>query len=78
MERITRQVCSLLSSLDSQALKRKGDRSRVCDTLDLEIETMRRSFGPLWTLFLKHAGLTDVENRKDMDRLVESILALGL
>ena len=78
MERITRQVCSLLSSLDSQALKRKGDRARVCDTLDLEIETMCRSFGPLWPLFLRRAGLTNIESRGDMDQLVGSILALGL
>jgi hypothetical protein len=78
MERITRQVCGLLSSLDSQTLKRTGNRARVCDTLDLEIETMRRAFGPLWSLLLRRAGLTKVESREDMDQLVDSILALGL
>jgi len=39
---------------------------------------MRRAFGPLWSLLLKRAGLTDVKSRKDMDQLVASILALGL
>ena len=78
MERITQQVCGLLSSLDTQALKRTGGKERVCDTLELEIQSMRRSFGPLWSLLLKRAGLKDVKSRKDMDRFVASILALGL
>jgi len=78
MERITRQVCGLLSSLDAQALKRRGNKARVCETLELEIASMRRSFGPLWSLLLKRAGLADVGSRKEMDRLVGSILALGL
>ncbi len=77
MERITRQVCGLLVALDSQDLRR-GSEERVCDTLELEVRYMRRAFGPLWSLLLKRAGLSDVERRKDMTRLVESILALGL
>ena len=51
---------------------------RLCDTLDLEVRYMRRAFGPLWSLLLKRAGLSEVERRKDMTRLVESMLALGL
>jgi hypothetical protein len=78
MERITQQVCGLLSSLDPHPLKRAGSKARVCETLDLEIECMRRAFGPLWSLLLKRAGLTAVKSRKDMDQLVASILALGL
>lgn len=78
MERITRQVCSLLVSLDSQALKRRAGKERVCDTLNMEIQYMRRAFGPLWSLLLRRAGLTGIRTRKDMDQLVGSILALGL
>jgi hypothetical protein len=78
MERITRQVGGLLSSLDPQPLKSAGSKARVCETLDLEIECMRRAFGPLWSLLLKRAGLADVGSREDMDQLVASILALGL
>jgi hypothetical protein len=78
MERITRQVCGLLASLDGQSLERSGGKERVCDTLELEIASMRRSFGPLWSLLLKRAGLTDVQSRKDMDKLVAGILTLGL
>jgi hypothetical protein len=78
MERITRQVCGLLVELDSQALKRRRSKERVCDTLELEVRYMRRAFGSLWSLLLKRAGLSEVEGRKDMTRLVESILALGL
>lgn len=78
MERISQQVCSLLSSLDPHPLKRAGGKERVCDTLDLEILSMRRAFGPLWLLFLKRAGLENVESRSDMDRLVASILAVGV
>lgn len=78
MEHITRQVCGLLASLDAQTLKRRGSQERICDTLELEIQSMRRSFGPLWTMLLKRAGLTDVGSRRDMDRLVGGILALGL
>ena len=78
MERITKQVRGLLSSLDPQPLRRKGGKERVCDTLAMEIQSMRRSFGPLWPLLLKRAGLTDVESREEMDRLVGSIMSLGL
>jgi hypothetical protein len=78
MEAITRQVCQLLKALDSRPLHRSGGRERVCDTLDLEIRSMRRSFGPLWPLLLKRAGLANIGNRADMDQLVDSILALGL
>ena len=78
MERITRQVCGLLVELDSRELRRRGGKERVCDTLELEVRYMRRAFGPLWSLLLKRAGLSDVERRKDMTRLVESMLALGL
>ena len=75
MERITRQVCGLLVELDGRELRR-GSKERVCDTLDLEVRYMRRAFGPLWTPLLKRAGLSGVERRKDMTRLVESMLAL--
>ena len=57
---------------------RRGSKERVCDTLDLEVRYMRRAFGPLWPLLLKRAGFTGIERRKDMTRLVESMLALGL
>jgi hypothetical protein len=78
MERINRQVCRLLEELDIQSLARKGEKERICDTLEMEVESMRSAFGPLWSLLLKRAGVSDIENRKDMDRLVNSILALGL
>ena len=51
---------------------------KLCDTLELEVRYMRRAFGPLWSLLLKRAGLPEVETRKDMTRLVESMLAWGL
>jgi hypothetical protein len=78
MEAINRQVCELLRALDGRPLRRSGCRERVCDTLGLEIRSMRRSFGPLWPLLLKRTGLADIGNRADMDPLVDSILALGL
>jgi len=78
MERITRQVCLMLSALDPKKLRRSGNKPCVCETLDLEIPYMRRAFGPLWPVFLRFAGLTDVESRADMDQLVGSIQSLGL
>jgi len=39
---------------------------------------MRRAFGPLWGVFLKRAGLTQIQSRKDVNRLVKNIQALGL
>jgi len=76
MERIARQVCGLLVELDGRELRRR--KERVCDTLDLEVRYMRRAFGPLWSLLLKRVGISEIEGRKDMTRLVESMLALGL
>jgi len=78
VERITRQTCDLFAGLDAQPLKRRGGQERVCDTLELEIECMRRSFGPLWSVLLKRAGLTDIESREEMDRMVNSLLNMGL
>ena len=78
MARITRQVTSLLGALDTQALRRSGGKERVCDTLDLEVLYMRRAFGPLWGMLLKRAGLTQIQSRKDVNRLVKNIQALGL
>ena len=78
MERITRQTCDLFAGLDTQPLKRSGGQERVFDTLELEIERMRRSFGPLWSVLLKRAGLTDIESRDEMDRMVNSLLSTGL
>jgi hypothetical protein len=78
MERITRQTCDLFAGLDVHPLKRSGGQERVCDTLELEIECMRRSFGPLWSLLLKRAGLTDIESREEMDQMVNSLLNTGL
>ena len=49
-----------------------------CDGLERFVFRLRRAFGPLWSLLLKRAGLTEVEMRKDMTQLVESMLALGL
>jgi hypothetical protein len=47
----------------TQALRRSGGKERVCDTLDLEVLYMRRAFGPLWGMFLKRAGLTQIQSR---------------
>jgi hypothetical protein len=44
----------------------------------LEIECTRRSFGPLWSVLLKRAGLTDIESREEMDQMVNSLLNTGL
>ena len=61
-----------------RTLRVRRRKERVCDTLELEVRYMRRAFGPLWSLLLKRAGLTGIERREDMTRLVESMLALGL
>jgi hypothetical protein len=78
MERISRQTCVLFAGLDAQPLKRSGGQERVCDTLELEIECMRRSFGPLRSVLLKRTGLTNIESREEMDRMVNSLLNTGL
>jgi hypothetical protein len=78
MAGITRQVNALLRSLDGKPLHRPGQQERICDTLEIEIRHLRQSFGPFLPLFLKRAGLTDVTTRKHVDRVVESLLSLGL
>ena len=78
MERITLLTCRLFGELDVQTLRRAGNKERVCDTLEMEVQYMRRAFGPLWHFLLGRAGLDGIQTRNQMNILVESIQALGL
>jgi len=78
MDRITLLTCRLLCELDTQTLRRTGNKECVCDTFDMEVQYMRRAFGPLWPVLLRRAGLDGVRTRDHMNILVESILTTGL
>jgi hypothetical protein len=38
----------------------------------------RPGIGPLWGMLLKRAGLTQIQSRKEVNRLVKNIQSLGL
>lgn len=78
MGRITLQVLDLVRQLSKRELVRTNNREETSDTLEFEIVHMRRAFGPLWSPLLKQAGLTDIERRGDMDKLVQTIMFLGI
>ena len=79
MERIARQTQDLLWGLDGSALQRGDGGARECETLAFEVESLREAFGPLWGLLLRQAGLAEVRSRKDMDRVVATLLGfLGI
>jgi len=78
MERITRQVFDLLVELSGRELRRTNQREVTSDTLGFETGYIRRAFGPLWSPLLKKSGLAGINHRADMDKLVRTIMYLGL
>ena len=78
MERIGEQVCRMLAALDRRELARGEARESFTDTLSLETRTMEKAFGPFWHFLIKRAGLIGIRGRKDMDRLVKSIINIGM
>ena len=77
MERISRQVLAFATALDSTELPQRGSE-QFSETLDLEISGMRRAFGSLLKPMLGRCGLEAVTTRSDVDRLVATLLRLGV
>ncbi len=77
MARITEQVLAFAAALDATELPQNG-REQHAETLDLEISQMRGAFGPLWEPILSRFGLDAVSTRSQMDRLVATLVSLGV
>lgn len=79
MDKIRQQSYRLLCALDKRLLARNSSGQETYhDTLELERSQMQGSFGLFWPFLLKRAKLKNVATRSDMNRLVESILGLGV
>jgi hypothetical protein len=74
---ITEQVLAFAAALDATELPQNG-REQHAETLDLEVSHMRRAFGPLWEPILSRFGLDAVSTRSQMDRLVATLVSLGV
>jgi hypothetical protein len=78
MAAITRQVDALLKNIDGKELRGTRKKERICNTVEIEIRHLRRALGPILPIVLKRAKLSEITTRKHIDRLVDSLLALGL
>jgi len=77
MERIAWQVVSFTATLDAAELPQVGSE-QFSETLDLEVSRMRLAFGSAWNDILRFCELDAVSNRRHMDRLVATLVSLGL
>lgn len=76
MARITRYVVSLLYGMADTPMQRRS--GHATDTLRLELQSLKRSLGPVLPAALKLLGLKRLKTREDIDELVERLLDLGL
>ena len=74
MQRISRYLVRIVEGLCSSALA----EAPPVDTVDFEIRTLQRDFGPLLPPLLKKLGIRRLRSRHDLNVLVESLLGLGL
>jgi len=77
MARMVPQVLAFAAALDSAVLPQSG-REQFAETLDLEISRLRAALDSAWAPVLQLCGLEAVTTRTEMDRLVVSLLGLGL
>lgn len=74
MARITHLAARLLIYFDAENFPGKGG----ADTLELELEGLRKSAGVLYPLLLRILGVKEIRTRKQLDKVVESLLSAGL
>jgi hypothetical protein len=77
MERISRQVLAFAAALDNTQLPQRGSE-QFSETLNLEVSRLRLALGVWLEPLLKLCGLDAVTSRAEMDRLVLTLLTLGL
>lgn len=76
MARITGYVEALIRSMGTAKLT--NGQPVVCDTAKLEIQSLKRTFGPALPLVLRSLGLERLNGRGDLDALANALLGLGL
>jgi len=68
-----------LQGMDVSRLEGARKQESQCDTTELEIRSMRNAFGPFLPVLLEQAGITGLQSRRGIDRLVRSLKSgLGL
>ena len=77
MDRIARQVLAFTAAVDGADLPQTGCE-QFAETVDLEISRLRLAFGSAWEPVLERCGNDAVTSRAEMDRLVFSLLSLGI
>jgi hypothetical protein len=75
MHRIMMYLARIVEVLSRTALE---DSFGPVDTATFEIETLKRSLGPLLTPLLRALGISRLENRQDIDALAQALLSMGL
>ena len=76
MARIARYAEALVRSMGEVGLA--NGEPVVCDTAGLEIQSLKRTFGPILTPILRFLGVPRLQGRKELDALAEGLLRLGL
>jgi hypothetical protein len=77
MDRIARQVLAFTAALDGADLPQTGCE-QFAETVDLEISRLRLAFGSALEPVLERCGSDAVTSRPEMDRVVRSLLSLGI
>lgn len=74
--RITLLVEALIRHLADAKLV--SSRSTETNTAALEIDSLKRTMGPLLSVLLRYFGIERLQSREDLDKLADGLLGLGL
>ena len=64
---------AFLQGMDMSRLEGARKQESLCETTELEIRSMRNAFGPFLPVLLEQAGITGLQTRRGIDRLVGSL-----
>jgi hypothetical protein len=77
MASITHYLCELLQELDLKEMER-GTEEQFNETLELEIQQVKKILGPAYKIVLKKMGIRSIQTREDMTDFAEGLLETGL
>ena len=75
MSRITQLSIDILERVAKEPLSQRSDEDH---TLQYEIKTLRDGFGVTLPLVMRYLGLSKLETREDIRKIVDGILTLGV
>jgi hypothetical protein len=76
MAHIAIYIERIVQSLGTSALR--SSKTHICDTVDLEIASLKRALGPALPLLLRVLGCYHLEDREDLDTIAGALQNLGL